>query len=213
VEPIAILKRPRGTFRLSVVVAMYNEEEVCELFFQRVVPILEAATSDYEIVCVNDGSRDRTMDILRAANAKNPRIRVLDLSRNFGKEFALTAGLDYATGDAVVPIDADLQDPPELIPQMIERWREGNDVVLAVREDRSSDTHAKRVTAGLFYKLMGWIGDVSLPPNAGDFRLMDRAVVEALRKLPERTRFLKGLFAWLGFRQSAVHYTRPARAA
>jgi len=200
-------------FRLSVVVAMYNEEEVCGLFFERLEPILESVTADYEIICVNDGSSDRTLETLRAVHSRNPRVRVIDLSRNFGKEFALTAALDYATGDAVVPIDADLQDPPELIPKMIEKWMEGYDVVLAIREDRSSDSRVKRLTAEYFYRLMKQIGEVSLPANAGDFRLMDGAVVEALRRLPERTRFLKGLFAWLGFRQTAVYYARPPRAA
>ena len=192
---------------------MFNEEEVCELFFRRIEPILEAVTPDYEIICVNDGSDDRTLEILTAANERNQRIKVIDLSRNFGKELALTAGLDYATGAAVIPIDVDLQDPPELIPEMVSLWQQGYEMVLGVREDRSADSRAKRMTANFFYKIMGRIGEISLPANTGDFRLMDRCVVEALKRLPERTRFMKGLFAWIGFRQAAVYYKRPQRAA
>jgi glycosyltransferase involved in cell wall biosynthesis len=192
---------------------MFNEEDACGAFFQRVKPIVELLTSDFEIICVNDGSRDRTLEMLRAANAEDPRIKVIDLSRNFGKEFALTAGLDCATGDAIVPIDADLQDPPEVIPEMVDLWLQGNDVVLAVRKDRSSDSRLKRVTAKLFYGVMTRVADVPLPANAGDFRLLDRTVLDALRQLPERTRFLKGLFAWLGFKQATVYYARPQRVA
>lgn len=205
--------RSSAKFRLSVVVPMFNEQEVCHLFFARVLPIIEAITPDYEIVCVNDGSRDSTLDVLRFFQSQNQAIKVVDLSRNFGKELALTAGLDFATGDAVIPIDSDLQDPPELIPRMVQLWREGNDMVLGVRSDRASDSRAKRITANLFYKIMGQVGDVKLPPNAGDFRLMDRGVVDALKMLPERTRFMKGLFAWLGFHQAVVYYERPKRAA
>ncbi len=204
---------PNYHFRLSLVTPLYNEEQVCGEFFQRVVPILSSLTADYEIVCVNDGSQDNTLSVLREAHAGNPRIKVVDLTRNFGKELALTAGLDHATGDAVVPIDVDLQDPPELIPKMVRLWQDGYDVVLAVRSDRSADSPLKRITADAFYRLMGQISDIRLPRNAGDFRLMDRRVVEALRRLPERTRFMKGLFAWLGFRQTTVRYKRPERAA
>ncbi|MCI0723591.1 MAG: glycosyltransferase family 2 protein [Acidobacteria bacterium] len=200
-------------FRLSVVTPMYNEEAVCDIFFRRLIPIVEPLTDDYEIVCINDGSTDRTLELLRRANAVNPRIKAIDLSRNFGKELALTAGLNHASGDAVIPFDADLQDPPELIPEMVALWKQGYDVVLAVRSDRSSDSSMKRMTASLFYGLMDRLGDVSLPANAGDFRLMDQQVVQALRRLPERTRFMKGLFAWLGFRQTSVSYRRPQRVA
>lgn len=181
--------------------------------FDRLMPILEELTPDFEIVCVNDGSKDGTLEWLRLANQRDQRIKIVDLTRNFGKEVALSAGLDHTTGDAVVPIDADLQDPPELIPTMVERWREGYDMVLAVRSDRSTDSPLKRMTAELFYKLMGWIAIISVPSNTGDFRLMDRRVITALKRLPERTRFMKGLFAWLGFRQAEVHYTRPERVA
>ena len=200
-----------GNFSLSVVTPLYNEEQVLKKFLDRLVPILESLTRDYEVVCVNDGSQDGTLSLLRDAHAVNKHIKVIDLTRNFGKELALTAGLDHATGDAIVPIDVDLQDPPELITEMVALWQQGYDVVLAVRSDRSADSRLKRLTAEAFYRLMGRVSDIRLPPNAGDFRLMDRRVVLALRRLPERTRFMKGLFAWLGFRHTAVHYKRPER--
>lgn len=196
---------------LSLVVPMYNEEAAIGRFFERVRPVLDACGCRYEIVCVNDGSRDGTLDRLVAEARSDRRIRVLDLSRNFGKEAALTAGIDHARGAAVIPIDADLQEPPELIPDMIALWREGYDVVLAERKDRSSDSVGKRVTARWFYRVMNWLSDVNLPENVGDFRLMDRRVVDALGRLPERSRFMKGVFAWLGFRQARVGFTRPAR--
>jgi len=198
---------------LSVVVPFYNEEEGCPAFFAHLLPILEGITADYEVVCVNDGSTDRTRQLVTMEHLRNPRIKLVDLSRNFGKEQALTAGLDHARGQAVIPLDADLQDPPEVIPELVARWREGFDVVLAVRADRRSDTLLKRVTAGLFYRLMRRVSDPAIPADVGDFRLLDRRVVDALKLLPERTRFMKGLFAWLGFRQSRVEYTRTARRA
>jgi glycosyltransferase involved in cell wall biosynthesis len=206
-------RTPSAVELISVVVPMHDEALVCEVFFARIVPVLESLDAAYEIVCVNDGSGDDTLERLRAARADNPRIKIIDLSRNFGKELALTAGLDHASGDAVIPIDADLQDPPEVIPELVEKWREGNDMVLAIRSDRSSDSLAKRASAALFYRLIGRVGEVPIPADAGDFRLMDRRVVEVLRTLPERTRFMKGLFAWLGFRQARVLYSRPPRAA
>jgi glycosyltransferase involved in cell wall biosynthesis len=198
---------------LSLVVPFYNEEASCPAFFARVLPVVERVTADYEIVCVDDGSMDRTCQLLAAEHLKNRRIKLLSLSRNFGKEQALTAGLDHALGRAVIPLDADLQDPPEVIAELVARWREGFDVVLAVRADRCSDTWMKRFTAHLFYRLIGRLADCPIPPNAGDFRLLDRRVVDALKLLPERTRFMKGLFAWLGFRQTQVEYTRAARVA
>lgn len=195
---------------ISLIVPMYNEEKAVEPFFSRVVPILKSVGEDYEIVCVNDGSSDNTLELLRRA-ATDPRIGVIDLSRNFGKEAALTAGLDLCLGQAVIPIDVDLQDPPEVILEMVSLWREGHDVVLAVRHDRSSDHHLKRLSARWFYRLIAKLSDTPIPENAGDFRLMDRQVVEALRGLPERTRFMKGIFAWLGFRTTQVTFVRPAR--
>ncbi|HLA02962.1 MAG TPA: glycosyltransferase family 2 protein [Aestuariivirga sp.] len=198
---------------LSVVVPMYNEEEGTELFFARLVPVLEKITTDFEIVCVDDGSSDRTMVNLMRHHGRDSRIKVLSLSRNFGKDTALSAGLDYARGQAVVPIDADLQDPPELIADMVAKWREGFEVVYARRSHRDSDDMSKRVTASLFYRIHNWIADVRIPDNTGDFRLMDRRVVEAVKHLPEKTRFMKGLFAWVGFKQIGIDYRREARAA
>ena len=201
-----------NAFRLSIVVPMFNEEDVLESFFGRVCPIVASVTDDYEIICVDDGSRDQTSVLLNAFHTKNPKIKVVCFSRNFGKEAALSAGLDSASGDAIIPIDADVQAPPELIPQLVAKWQDGYDMVLAVRESRDSDSSVKRMTANLFYKLAGQLSSTPIPPNAGDFRLMDRRVVDALRQLPERNRFSKGLFAWLGFRQAVVNYTRPERA-
>jgi glycosyltransferase involved in cell wall biosynthesis len=198
---------------LSIVVPMFNEEEGTDLFFGRLKPVLEAITPDFEIVCVDDGSSDRTLLSLMSHHARDPRVKVLSLSRNFGKDTALSAGLDYCTGLAVVPIDADLQDPPELIAQMVEKWREGYEVVYARRSARDSDDMQKRVSAGLFYRIHNWMADVKIPDNVGDFRLMDRRVVEALKHLPEKTRFMKGLFAWVGFKQIGIDYAREARAA
>jgi glycosyltransferase involved in cell wall biosynthesis len=190
---------------------MYNEAEICDVFFERVIPVLSQVTKNFEIVCVNDGSRDETREILLQARAKEPRIKIINLTRNFGKELALTAGIDYASGDAVIPIDADLQDPPELIPKLIERWLAGYDMVIAVRSDRSSDSFLKRITAGSFYRIAERIADTPITKNAGDFRLLDRSVVRALQALPERTRFMKGLFSWVGFSRATVEFSRQKR--
>ncbi|MBF0622680.1 MAG: glycosyltransferase family 2 protein [Magnetococcales bacterium] len=202
-----------GQFLLSVVVPMYNEESGIGIFFDTIEPILEQVTSNYEIICVNDGSADSTVELLKQNHLRNPRIRLINLSRNFGKELATTAGLDHASGDAIVLIDADLQDPPELIPDMVDRWMDGYDMVGAIRSDRSSDSFGKRVSANLFYRIIGKLSETPLPANAGDFRLMDKRVVAALKRLPERTRFMKGLFAWLGFRQTMLYFSRQPRAA
>lgn len=202
----------REAVTLSLVVPFFNEQEVVPLFFAKVVPVLESLAVTYEIVCVNDGSRDATLDKLLQAREAHPQVRILDLSRNFGKEAALTAGLDFSRGQAVVPIDADLQDPPELIAQMLEKWREGYEVVLACRSDRASDTPVKRATAEWFYHLHNRLCELKIPRNVGDYRLMDRTVVEALKTLPERQRFMKGLFAWVGFRTATVYYSRAVRA-
>lgn len=177
------------------------------------MPTVETITERYEIVCVNDGSQDQTLQLLRTAHIQNRRIKIVNLTRNFGKEIALTAGIDYASSTAVIPLDADLQDPPELMPALVAKWREGYDVVIAVRSDRRYDSFAKRVTATLFYRFLRRLSDTPIPANAGDFRLMDRRVVDALKALPERTRFMKGLFAWLGFTQATIFYVRPSRAA
>ena len=205
-------KDEKRTILLSTVVPMYNEEGGIDLFFERLEPVLEKITEDYEIICIDDGSDDGTIDELLEHRDRNPRIKIINLSRNFGKEVALSAGLDYATGQAVVPLDADLQDPPELIAEMMDKWREGYDVVYARRSDRQSDSVSKRVTAGWFYRIHNAIADVSIPDNVGDFRLIDQRVNLALRNLPERTRFMKGLFAWVGFKQASVEFVREERA-
>jgi len=198
---------------VSLACPFYNEGGSVQLFFARVVPVLESLGLPFEIVCVNDGSRDTTLEELIRSQAADSRIVVVDLSRNFGKEAALTAAIDYAQGDAVIPIDADLQDPPELIPELVSKWQEGYDVVAARRVNRDSDGLFKRVTAGWFYRVHNSISEIDVPANIGDFRLMDRRVVESLKSLPERRRYMKGLFAWVGFRTAVVDYVRETRAA
>jgi len=205
--------RSRVGKRLSIVAPCYNEQEVLDLFFERIDAALAEVGVDYEVVCVNDGSRDHTLAVLLKHHQRDPRIKVINLARNFGKETAMSAGLDAAAGDMVVPIDCDLQDPPELIGRFVEAWEKGADVAYGVRVDRSADSFIKRLTAQGFYRAFNRMSDVDLPYNAGDYRLMDRRVVEVLRQLPERNRFMKGLFAWVGFRQEAVPYARPERAA
>lgn len=199
---------------VSIVAPFFNEGEVVAAFYERVTQVVNALPDiDFEFVCVNDGSRDDTLDRLAQLAATDSRVRVIELSRKFGKEAALTAGLDEARGDAVIPIDADLQDPPELIPTLIARWREGYEVVLAKRSDRDSDGYLKRKTAELFYRMHNRISEITVPENVGDFRLVDRVVVNALRALPERQRFMKGLFAWVGFKTITVEYARAPRVA
>ena len=193
-------------------VPFYNEGEGVYLFHEAIVPILEQISGiGFEIVCVDDGSRDNTLELLVGLARQDPRFRVVELSRNFGKEAALTAGIDAARGDAVIPIDADLQDPPELIPVLIDEWRKGAEMVLAHRSDRRSDTFMKRKTAELFYRIHNQLSNVKVPENVGDFRLMDRVVIDSLKQLPERQRFMKGLFTWVGFRTVTVSYARKPR--
>lgn len=211
--PLASPPRTRVGRTLSLVIPMHDEAEVLDALFQRLDASVGQLGLALEIVCVDDGSRDDTWARMTARAAGDPRIRLVGLSRNFGKEAALTAGLDVALGDLVVPLDADLQDPPELIADFVALWEQGYDVVYGVRADRSSDTRAKRWTAGLFYRSFNWLAEREIPASTGDFRLMDRAVVEALKALPERNRFMKGLFAWVGFRQVGVPYVRPERVA
>lgn len=199
---------------LSIVVCVLNEEESIDLFLDAVTPFIEASVNSYEIVFVNDGSTDRTLEIIQQRVADPTRhIKLVNLSRNFGKDTALTAGLDYAKGQAVIPMDVDLQDPPDLIPEMVKKWREGADSVIAVRKDRSDDGLVKRKTATAFYKIIGRMSKVDMPQNAGDYRLIDRKVVDVLQKMPEKARFMKGLFAFPGFSKDYVYYSRPARVA
>jgi glycosyltransferase involved in cell wall biosynthesis len=200
--------------KLSLVIPVFNEAKTIGLFVDRVNQVFSEHNSIcVESVFVNDGSTDSTLDILLELQKKVPRIRVVDLSRNFGKEAALLAGLRTAKGQVVVPIDVDLQDPPELILEMISKWREGFEVVLGRRVDRGTDSWIKRTAATWFYRIHNKIADPKIPENVGDFRLMDRSVVDAFNELPESCRFTKGLFAWLGFRIAYVDYFRPERVA
>ena len=198
---------------LSVVIPMYNEAANLDRLFSELEESLAVADCSYEIVCVNDGSRDDTLPGLLAHRRRNPAIKLVNLSRNFGKEMALSAGLSYCRGAAVLPLDADLQDPPSLIPLLLARWQEGYDVVNAVRASRPGDGLLKRLSASLFYKAYNRVADTKIPAEVGDFRLMDRKVVDVLNQLPERTRFMKGLFAWVGFRRTEIKYDRPRRGA
>lgn len=197
---------------ISIVIPVYNEAESLSALLARLKPVLEEVGLAWEILFVNDGSRDATLEGLRAAHAADERVTYISLSRNFGKEAALTAGLHHARGDAVVPMDADLQDPPELLPEMVRLWQGGYKVVLATRRSREGEGAFKRFTAYEFYRLMSRVSTIHIPENTGDFRLMDRQVVEAIRHLPERTRFMKGLFAWVGFTTAQIYYDRPPRA-
>lgn len=203
-------KRPK----ISIVAPFFNEGDGVRLFYEAIRPMLDSmADIDFEVVCVDDGSRDDTLAKLILVSAQDERFLVIELSRNFGKEAALTAGIDASTGDAVIPIDADLQDPPELIPKMIGEWARGAEVVLARRVDRSSDSFLKRKTAEGFYRLHNRLSTIQIPENVGDFRLIDRVVVDALKQLPERHRFMKGLFAWVGFKTVTLDYARSPRVA
>lgn len=200
--------------KISLVVPFYNESKMVVVFRESILKILnQVKDADFEIICVDDGSGDDTLLQLISIVKKDDRFQVIELSRNFGKEAALTAGIDAATGDAVIPIDADLQDPPALIVEMIQKWLDGAEVVLARRVNRDSDTYLKRRTAEIFYRLHNRLSEVQIPENVGDFRLMDRSVVDALKRLPEKQRFMKGLFAWVGFRTITIDYTRSPRAA
>ena len=200
---------------ISIVVPFFNEGGVIDHFYSGMSPILSINIGcNFEVICVDDGSTDSTLAELIELTKKDTRFRVLEFSRNFGKEAALSAGIDFANGDAVIPIDADLQDPPELIIKMVQLWKDGAEVVLAKRVDRSSDSFMKRKTASLFYRLHNKLStSMRIPENVGDFRLMDRVVVDALKQLPERQRFMKGLFAWVGFKSVTVEYSRSSRSA
>ena len=196
---------------LSVVAPLYEEESLVEAFHARVCSALERIP--FELILVDDGSSDRTPELLAELAAQDPRVRVIQLSRNFGHQTALTAGLDHARGDAVAMLDADLQDPPELIPEMLEHWRRGTDVVYAVRRRREGETRFKLTSARWFYRLFSAVGDVPLEPDSGDFRLLDRAPLDALLSMRERNRFLRGMTVWVGYTQTAVPYERDARRA
>lgn len=199
------------TATVSLVIPCFNEEATIGATLAELARHMDARLR-WEVVAVNDGSVDRTLPILQAHQPPCFDLVIVDLSRNFGKEAAITAGLDHASGDAVIVMDADLQDPPALLAPMIAHWEAGAEVVLARRVDRRSDTAAKRWSARGFYRVINWLSDIPIPENVGDFRLLDRCVVEALKRLPENRRFMKGLFAWAGFRTVTVEYARPERS-
>jgi len=200
--------------KISIVVPMFNESDGIDGLFSEIVSLASHNNMYlWELVAVNDGSTDNTLSLLYSYESELIDIVVVDLSRNFGKEYALSAGLSVASGDAVIPIDADLQDPPQLIPAMIQEWEKGFDVILAKRIDRSSDSFFKRTSSLLFYKSINLLSDVHIPENVGDFRLMDRVVINVILQLPENRRFMKGIFAWAGFRTKTLEYTREARSS
>ena len=198
---------------LSVVVPVYNEEQNVPELYSRLTAVLSATVASYEIVMVDDGSRDRSWEIVRQLRESDSRVKGVRFSRNFGHQMAFTAGLDHISGEAVVIMDADLQDPPELIPELVAKWRDGNDVVYAVRAKRQGETFFKLASAAAFYRVLSRMTRVSIPVDTGDFRLMSRKAVEAFRRLPERHRFTRGLVAWLGYRQIGVRYIRAPRLA
>ena len=198
---------------ISVVIPFYNEGSNVRALFARLIPVLQKTGETWEIVCVNDGSRDNTLDLLIDASDQHPGVKVIDLSRNFGKDSALSAGLAYASGRAVIPMDADLQHPPEVILELIAKWREGYEMVYTVRRSRDYQSAGSRFASRAFYWLFKRFSEVTLPEGAGDFRLLDRKVVDALNRMPERNRFMKGIFAWVGFKQIGVPFDVEDRAS
>ncbi len=200
--------------KVSVVVPMYYEEEVAEECYKRLKKVLENLNDyDYEIIFINDGSKDKTLSILVNIANENKKVKVISFSRNFGHQCAVTAGLQYVTGDAIVIIDADLQDPPELIPDMLKLWEQGNEVIYGKRKSREGESKFKLLTASMFYKTLNALSDVEIPRDTGDFRLVDRKVVDVVNSLPEHNKFLRGLFSWVGFRQTPFEYERKERFA
>ncbi|WP_191965650.1 glycosyltransferase family 2 protein [Oryzomonas sagensis] len=198
---------------ISVVVPVYNEEAVIHESYSRLKGVMEGLDEPYEVIFVNDGSRDATPVIIRDICKSDPTVRLIDFARNFGHQTAITAGMDYASGDAVVVIDADLQDPPEVIPEMIATWREGFDVVYGQRAQRKGETLFKRFTSAAFYRILQKLTDVEIPVDTGDFRLIDRKVCDALKRVKERNRYVRGIISWLGFRQTGVEFVREKRFA
>jgi polyisoprenyl-phosphate glycosyltransferase len=198
---------------LSIIIPAYNEEEVLDEFYRRLTGVLSKIDLPYELVFINDGSRDRTLQLLEGLGQQDERVVVIDLSRNFGKEIAVSAGIDFCKGDAVVIIDADLQDPPELIPDLIKQWQNGYDNVYARRISREGESALKKTTSFLFYRVIRGMTHIDIPADTGDFRLLSRRAIDALKQLPERNRFMKGLYAWIGFSSIAVDYHRDPRHA
>ncbi len=207
------LELSAGQELLSVVVPVFNEGDVLSEFYLRLSSVLDDIDMRHEIVFVNDGSEDNTLTFIESLRCSDPNIAVIDLTRNFGKEVALTAGLDHARGDAVIIIDADLQDPPELIPQLIKKWKEGYDVVYATRTERRGESGMRKLTASIFYRLIHWSASVRIPRDTGDYRLLSRRATDALVQLREQHRFMKGLFSWIGYPQTGIPYQRDPRNA
>ena len=200
--------------KISVIIPMYYEEEVAEECYKRMTFVLQNIENyDYEIICINDGSKDKTLTILENLAIKDKRLKVLSFSRNFGHQCAVTAGLKFVTGDVIVIIDADLQDPPELIPEMLKLWEAGNDVIYGKRKTRDGESVFKLFTAKMFYKTLNALSDVEIPKDTGDFRLVDRKVVDTINSLPEHNKFLRGLFSWVGYKQIPFQYERKERFA
>jgi dolichol-phosphate mannosyltransferase len=204
---------PNTRPRYSIVAPVFNEEATLPEFYRRVRAVMDQLDGACELVLVFDGSRDRSPEIGRELRAQDPRVKIIVFSRNFGHQIAITAGIDYAEGDAVVIIDSDLQDPPEVIPALVAKWKEGNELVYAQREQRKGETPFKLFTASLFYRLIGKVASINIPPDTGDFRLIDRKVVFALRRLREHHRFMRGLSVWVGFKQTGITYVRQERFA
>lgn len=198
---------------ISVVIPMYFEEKVVNECYSRLTKVMKSSSYDYELIFVNDGSTDNTIEILSNIAQRDIRVKIIDFSRNFGHQIAVTAGIDRARGEAVVVIDADLQDPPELIYDMIKKWEEGYEVVYAKRKKREGETFFKLITAKYFYKFLNFMSDIDIPKDTGDFRLMDRKVVEVFKNMPEKNRFIRGMVSWLGFKQTYVEFTRQERFA
>ncbi len=199
--------------RYSIVAPCYNEEGNLPELYRRLKEVMEQTSETWELVLTNDGSIDRTLELMRELHAADPRVHYINFTRNFGHQIAVTAGIDYSLGEAVIIIDADLQDPPELILEMIEKWKEGYKVVYAVRTERKGENWFKLTTAKLFYRLIYRITDVNIPLDTGDFRLMDRTVVDTIKQMKERHRFIRGMTSWVGFKQTGVYYTREERFA
>lgn len=200
--------------KISVVIPMYYEEEVAQECYERMTNVLKGISNyEYEIIFVNDGSKDKTLEILEKIVQKDKKVKLISFSRNFGHQCAVTAGIKYVTGDAVVIIDADLQDPPELIPEMLKWWEEGNEVIYGKRKTRDGESAFKLLTAKMFYKTLNALSDVDIPKDTGDFRLVDRKVIDVVNSLPEHNKFLRGLFSWVGFKQAPFEYERKERFA
>jgi len=215
IKPVNICKKgEKNMKKISIVIPVYNEENVLEISYSKIKNILEDIKQyEYEIIFVNDGSKDNSLNLLEEISKGNDKVKIISFSRNFGQEAALTAGLKYVTGDAIVIIDADLQDPPELIPEMLKRWEQGNEVIYGKRKRRKGESAFKLLSAKMFYKTLNALSDVEIPKDTGDFRLVDRKVVDVINLMPEHNKFIRGLFSWVGFKQYAYEYKRNERVA